>query len=97
MCRPSMAAIEGLQKLGRTEEVFSLVGDNINAADIDGRILAVYALMELDEGNREKANYFLTRALENGVTVNRMASTLGRNDFAKKSLKALKELNPAFQ
>ena len=49
------------------------------------------------EIDRKIANYFLTRALENGLTVNRMASTLGRNDFAKKSLKALKELNPSFQ
>ena len=64
---------------------------------MDGRVLAVYALMELDQGNVEKANYFLTRALENGITVNRMATTLGRNEFAKKSLKALKELNPSFQ
>ena len=53
--------------------------------------------MELDEGHIEKANYFLTRALENGITVNRMASTLGRNEFAKKSLKALKELNLSFE
>lgn len=86
-----------LYKTGRIEEVLSLVGDNINATDMDGRVLAVYALMELDQGNVEKANYFLTRALENGITVNRMATTLGRNEFAKKSLKALKELNPSFQ
>ena len=86
-----------LYKMGRTEEVLSLVGDNIDAADIDGRILAVYALMELDAGNKEKATYFFTRALENGVTLKRMASALGRNDFAEKSLKALRELNPSFQ
>ncbi len=32
-----MAAIEGLQKLGRTGEVLSLFGDIIIATDIDGR------------------------------------------------------------
>lgn len=66
MCRPSMAAIEGLQKLGRTGEVLSSVGDIKIAADIDGRILAEYALMDFDAGNKEKATNFLKRAFENG-------------------------------
>ena len=52
--------------MGRTGEVLSLVGDIIIAADIDGRILTVYALMDFDAGNKEKATYFLKRALENG-------------------------------
>ena len=53
-----------------------LIGENINAKDMDGRVLAYFSLIESRKGNKELAKKYLMRAIENGLTKGRLEANL---------------------
>ena len=46
-----------LYRDNQIEEIYELIGDDINAEDMSPMVLAVYAFLEQQEGNIEKAKY----------------------------------------
>ena len=54
------------------EKIYEVVGDKINAEDMDPRILAIYSIFELDNGNKEKAISYYKRAIKNGFRKDRL-------------------------
>ena len=51
---------------GRKKEILDIVSDKIDAEDMNNKILAIYALLEIDSGNSNNAKIYFERALENG-------------------------------
>ena len=41
------------------EKIYEIVGDKINAEDMDPRILAIYSIFELNNGNNGKSDIIL--------------------------------------
>ena len=54
------------------EKIYEIVGDKINAEDMDPRILAIYSIFEFDNGNKEKAISYYKRAIKNGFRKDRL-------------------------
>lgn len=52
----------------RIEEIYEVVGEKINSADMDSRVLAIYAILEQKAGNQKQAKHYLSRSIENGIT-----------------------------
>lgn len=57
-----------LFEAGRFEEIYELVGEQINLEDMDSRILAIYAVLEARQGNMELAKKYHQRSINNGLT-----------------------------
>ena len=51
-----------LYQTGRIEEIYKLIGNNIEAKDMDNRVLAIFAFLEHQKGNKELAEGYLSRA-----------------------------------
>ena len=58
--------VEYLYIEGRKNEILDIVSDKIDAEDMSNKVLAIYALLELDAGNSKNAKLYFKRALENG-------------------------------
>lgn len=56
------------------EEIYKVIGDKIKAEDIDSRVLAIYAVLEVKNGNTEKARGYFERSLKNGFRWDRFSS-----------------------
>ena len=54
------------------EKIYEVVGEKINAEDMDPRILAIYSIFEFKNGNEDKAISFYKRALKNGFRKDRL-------------------------
>ena len=54
------------------EKIYEVVGEKINAEDIDPRILAVYSIFEFENGNEKKAVQYYKRAIKNGFRKDRL-------------------------
>ena len=54
------------------EKIYEVVGEKINAEDMDPRILAIYSIFEFDNGNKEKAISYYKRAVKNGFRKDRL-------------------------
>ena len=52
----------------RIEEIYEVVGEKVNSADMDSRVLAIYAILEKRAGNQKQAKHYLSRSIENGIT-----------------------------
>ena len=48
------------------EKIYEVVGEKINADDMDPRILAIYSIFEFENGNEDKAISYYKRAIKNG-------------------------------
>jgi tetratricopeptide (TPR) repeat protein len=56
------------------EEIYKVIGDKIKAEDIDSRVLAIYAVLEVKNENTEKAREYFQRSLKNGFRWDRFSS-----------------------
>lgn len=54
-----------LYRDNQIEEIYKLIGEDINAEDMSPRVLAVYAFLEQQKGNIETAKKYLERAKKN--------------------------------
>ena len=57
------------------EKIYEVVGEKINAEDMDPRILAIYSIFEFKNGNEDKAISYYKRALKNGFRKDRLEFT----------------------
>jgi len=54
------------------EKIYEVVGEKINADDMDPRILAIYSIFEFENGNEDKAISYYKRAIKNGFRKDRL-------------------------
>ena len=71
------------------ELLTQLIGDNINAQDMDGRVLAYFSLIENRNGNQEMAKKYLSRAIENGLTKGRLETNIVDEKLRERTIKEL--------
>ena len=77
---------------GRNEEIFETVADKIKAEDMSNKVLAIYALLELEKDNTKEARLYFERSLENGFRWKRLEN-IGQ-PLLSESLDKLEELIP---
>ena len=74
---------------GNLELLTNLIGEDINAKDMDGRVLAYYSLIEKRKGNNGLAKKYFARAIENGLTVGRLETNIVDEKVRKSIIKEL--------
>jgi adenylate cyclase len=84
--------VADLYILGRTEEIKAFIGDKINNVDMFGMILWIYASMELENGNPEKAKELFDRGKNNGARAKWIFGVLRNKEAAEKLTKSLESL-----
>jgi len=84
--------VADLYILGRTEEIKAFIGDKINNVDMFGMILWIYASMELENGNTEKAKELFERGKNNGARVKWIFGVLRNKEAAARLTKSLESL-----
>jgi len=84
--------VADLYILGRTEEIKAFIGDKINNVDMFGMILWIYASMELENGNTEKAKELFERGRNNGARGEWIFGVLRNKEAAEKLTKTLESL-----
>jgi len=84
--------VADLYILGRTEEIKAFIGDKINNEDMMGMILWIYASMELENGNTEKAKELFERGRNNGARGKWIFGVLRNKEAAEKLTKSLESL-----
>ena len=55
------------------QEIKQIIGDKINAKDMDPRVLAIYSIFKFEKGDKREAREFFTRAVENGFRKDRLS------------------------
>jgi len=88
----SNTLVANLYILGRTEEIKEFIGDKINNVDMHGMILWIYASMELENGNTEKAKELFKRGRNYGTRGKWIFYVLRNKEAAEKLTKALEPL-----
>ncbi|MDC3076169.1 adenylate/guanylate cyclase domain-containing protein, partial [Paracoccaceae bacterium] len=58
-----------LYKDNQVSEIYSLIGEDIDAEDMTARVLALYAFLEQEKGNVKKAKKYLDRAKEKNFKI----------------------------
>ena len=85
-----------LYRDNQIEEIYKLIGEDINAEDMSPMVLAVYAFLEQQEGNIEKAKIYLERAKKNNFDRQRFERGLSKNssqrDLLEKTIGGLLEI-----
>ena len=82
-----------LYKDGQKDEVLKLIGDDIEAEDMGSSVLALYAYLEEENGNMDKAKKYLDRAKENGLNLVRFENSLkNHKELHKKTINGLKKI-----
>ena len=85
-----------LYRDNQIEEIYELIGEDISAEDMSPMVLAVYAFLEQQEGNIEKAKMYLERAKKNNFDRQRFERDLSRNssqpDLLEKTIGGLLEI-----
>ena len=84
--------VAALYNLGKTEEIKAFIGDKINNVDMFGMILWIYASMELENGNTEKAKELFKRGRNYGTRGKWIFYVLRNKEAAEKLTKALEPL-----
>ena len=82
-----------LYQVNRIEEIYDIVGDKINAEDIDSRILAIYAVLAKREGNINLAKDYLNRSIKNGLTKAYLESQIINEKIRNNTIKELLEIS----
>jgi len=78
--------------LGKTEEIKEFIGEKINNEDMHGMILWIYASIELENGNTEKAKELFQRGRNYGTRAKWVFYVLKNKEAAEKLIKALEPL-----
>ena len=76
-------------QLDKIELLTELIGENINAKDMDGRVLAYFALIENRKGNKDLATKYLSNAIDNGLTKGRLETNLVDQELRETTIKEL--------
>ncbi len=76
-------------QIDKIELLSKLIGDNINAIDMDGRVLAYFSLIESRKGNKDLAKKYLSRAIKNGLTKARLEANLVDQKFLNSTIEEL--------
>jgi len=81
-----------LYETGQIEEIYKLIGKNIEAKDMDQNVLAIYAFLEHKKGNKELAEGYLSRAKNNGFSRVRLERLILNKELRDKTIKGLLEI-----
>jgi len=83
-----------LYRDNQIEEIYKLVGEDIRAEDMSPMVLAVYAFLEQQEGNIEKAKKYLDRAKKNNFDRQRFERSFGssQQELLEKTIGGLLEI-----
>ena len=81
-----------LYETGNIEGIYKLIGKNIEANDMEQRVLAIYAFLEHKKGNKELAERFLSRAKNNGFKRSSFLSFITNKDLREETIKGLMEI-----
>ena len=83
-----------LYKDNQISEIYSLIGENIEAEDMTARVLALYAFLEQEKGNIEKGKKFLKRAKEKNFSIKKfkMQFRPDQKPLLEKTIAGLTEL-----
>ena len=76
-------------QIDEIELLTELIGENINAKDMDGRVLAYFALIENRKGNKDLATKYLSNAIDNGLTKGRLETNLVDQKLRETTIKEL--------
>ena len=88
----SSMLVSVLYILGKTEEIKAFIGDKINNVDMHGMILWIYASIELENGNTEKAKELFQRGRNYGTRAKWVFYNLRNKEASEKLIKALEPL-----
>lgn len=84
--------VVALYNQGKTEEIKKFIKDKIDNQDMFGMVLWVYASMELEDGNPEKAKEYFDRGFANGARGKWILAFLRNQEAAERLTKALEPL-----
>ena len=88
----SSMLVNNLYILGRMEEIKEFIGDKINNVNMHGMILWIYASIELEMGNTEKAKELFQRGRNYGTRGKWVFYNLRNKEASEKLIKALEPL-----
>jgi len=88
----SSMLVNNLYILGRTEEIKEFIGDKINNVNMHGMILWIYASIELENGNTDKAKELFQRGRNYGTRAKWVFYNLRNKEASEKLIKALEPL-----
>ena len=83
-----------LYKDGQIDEIYKLIGDDIEAKDMGSWVFAIYAFLEQEKGNMENAKKYLERAKKLDLNLARFEQSLKSYDeeLHKKTINGLKKI-----
>ena len=83
-----------LYRDNQIKEIYKLIGEDIKAEDMSPMVLAVYAFLEQQEGNMEKAKKYLDRARKNNFDRQRFERSFdsSQRDLLEKTIGGLLEI-----
>ena len=83
-----------LYKDGQIDEIYKLIGDDIEAKDMGSWVFAIYAFLEQEKGNMVKAKKYLERAKKLDLNLVRFEESLKNHDkeLHKKTINGLKQI-----
>jgi len=65
---------------GQIDEIYKLIGNDIDAEDMGSWVLAIYAFLEQEKGNIAEAKTYLDRAKKNGFNRLRFERSFGKSN-----------------
>ena len=86
------ALVINLYETGQIEEIYKLIGKNIQSNDMEQRVLAIYAFLEHKKGNKELAEEYLSRAKNNGFSRVRLERLILNKELREETIKGLMEI-----
>ena len=86
------ALVIKLYQSGRIEEIYELIGNNIEAKDMDQNVLAIFAFLEHQKGNKKLAEEYLSRAKNNGFSRTRFERLILNKEVRDETIKRLLEI-----
>ena len=88
-----MDLVSNLWKLDRYEEIKEVIEAKIDAADMDPRITAIFAVVEQKAGNKKRAKELIARAKINGLVPDRIKTWLRGQPAAIKLIEQINEID----
>ena len=85
--------VSNLWKLDRYEEIKEVIEAKIDAADMDPRIMAIFAVVEQKAGNKKRAKELIARAKINGLVPDRIKTWLRGQAAAIKLIEQINEID----
>ncbi len=86
--------VSNLWKLDRYDDIRDVIEDKIDAADMDQRVLAIFAVVEHKAGNTRRAEELLARATASGLVPDRIKAWLRGQPAAFRLIDQINEIAP---